>query len=97
MALSSPATGAYGALPDASLASAVLQVAIGTVAEQNGPERMSVNVSARQLAEPGFCELVASVPAWSGMPAHQPVVEVTETAEQAAEPGFAGDRRTVAV
>ncbi|GAA2595222.1 hypothetical protein GCM10010435_87810 [Winogradskya consettensis] len=45
-----------------------------------GPQRMSVNVSARQLAEPGFTALVAEVLAWTGLAAHQLIVEVTETA-----------------
>ncbi|MEU7908034.1 EAL domain-containing protein [Actinoplanes sp. NPDC049118] len=44
------------------------------------PERMSVNVSARQLAEPGFPELVASVLARTGLEAQRLVLEVTETA-----------------
>jgi diguanylate cyclase (GGDEF)-like protein/PAS domain S-box-containing protein len=44
------------------------------------PQRVSVNVSARQLAEPGFVELVATVLAWTGLGAHNLVVEVTETA-----------------
>ncbi len=44
------------------------------------PERMSVNVSARQLAEPGFAGLVADTLAATGLAAHQLVVEVTETA-----------------
>ncbi|MFI5930789.1 putative bifunctional diguanylate cyclase/phosphodiesterase [Actinoplanes sp. NPDC051494] len=44
------------------------------------PERMSVNVSARQLAEPGFPGLVAEVLAWSGLGARHLIVEVTETA-----------------
>jgi diguanylate cyclase (GGDEF)-like protein/PAS domain S-box-containing protein len=44
------------------------------------PQRVSVNVSARQLAEPGFVELVSSVLAWTGLGAHNLVIEVTETA-----------------
>ncbi|GIE99924.1 putative bifunctional diguanylate cyclase/phosphodiesterase [Paractinoplanes rishiriensis] len=44
------------------------------------PGRVSVNVSARQLAEPGFADLVASVLAWTGLDAHHLVLEVTETA-----------------
>ena len=44
------------------------------------PERISVNVSARQLAEPGFARLVAAVLAGAGMPADRLIVEVTETA-----------------
>ncbi|WP_239158618.1 putative bifunctional diguanylate cyclase/phosphodiesterase [Winogradskya humida] len=44
------------------------------------PERMSVNVSARQLAEPGFADVVASVLAWTGLGARHLIVEVTETA-----------------
>ncbi|MFI7547131.1 putative bifunctional diguanylate cyclase/phosphodiesterase [Actinoplanes sp. NPDC049599] len=44
------------------------------------PQRVSVNVSARQLAEPGFVALVSSVLAWTGLGAHNLVVEVTETA-----------------
>ncbi len=44
------------------------------------PERMSVNVSARQLAEPGFAGVVAETLAWTGLGAAQLTVEVTETA-----------------
>ncbi|AGZ41906.1 putative signaling protein [Actinoplanes friuliensis DSM 7358] len=44
------------------------------------PERVSVNVSARQLAEPGFTELVSSVLAWTGLGAQNLILEVTETA-----------------
>jgi EAL domain-containing protein (putative c-di-GMP-specific phosphodiesterase class I) len=44
------------------------------------PQRMGVNVSARQLAEPGFAGLVTSVLAWTGLGAANLVVEVTETA-----------------
>lgn len=44
------------------------------------PERVAVNVSARQLAEPDFPRLVAEVLADSGLPPESLVVEVTETA-----------------
>jgi diguanylate cyclase (GGDEF)-like protein len=44
------------------------------------PARMSVNVSARQLAEPGFAGLVAAVLAATGLNPSGLVVEVTETA-----------------
>ncbi|MFI5493654.1 putative bifunctional diguanylate cyclase/phosphodiesterase [Actinoplanes sp. NPDC051859] len=44
------------------------------------PIRMSVNVSARQLAEPGFGAMVAGVLAETGLPADTLAVEVTETA-----------------
>jgi diguanylate cyclase (GGDEF)-like protein len=44
------------------------------------PERISVNVSARQLAEPGFPDTVAEVLADTGLPAHMLVIEMTETA-----------------
>jgi EAL domain-containing protein (putative c-di-GMP-specific phosphodiesterase class I) len=44
------------------------------------PRRISVNVSARQLAEPGFAQTVAAVLAHTGLPAHRLTVEVTETA-----------------
>jgi diguanylate cyclase (GGDEF)-like protein len=44
------------------------------------PQGMSVNVSARQLAEPGFAEVVAGVLAWTGLGAQNLIVEVTETA-----------------
>jgi diguanylate cyclase len=44
------------------------------------PQRISVNVSARQLAEPGFTDLVAHTLAWTGLGAHHLVIEVTETA-----------------
>ncbi|MFI5935350.1 putative bifunctional diguanylate cyclase/phosphodiesterase [Actinoplanes sp. NPDC051494] len=46
----------------------------------HAPERMSVNVSARQLAEPGFTAVVAEVLAWTGLGARHLIVEVTETA-----------------
>ncbi|WP_250029352.1 putative bifunctional diguanylate cyclase/phosphodiesterase [Paractinoplanes maris] len=52
------------------------QAASGTTA----PERISVNVSARQLAEPGFADLVAEVLAAAAMPPGRLIVEVTETA-----------------
>jgi diguanylate cyclase (GGDEF)-like protein len=44
------------------------------------PRRISVNVSARQLAEPGFAALVAEVLDTTGVPASQLIIEVTETA-----------------
>jgi diguanylate cyclase (GGDEF)-like protein len=44
------------------------------------PSRISVNVSARQLAEPGFPEVVADALAEAGMQPGQLIVEVTETA-----------------
>jgi diguanylate cyclase (GGDEF)-like protein len=46
----------------------------------HAPQRISVNVSARQLAEPGFADVVADVLATIGMPAPCLIVEVTETA-----------------
>jgi diguanylate cyclase (GGDEF)-like protein len=46
----------------------------------HAPQRISVNVSARQLAEPGFAEVVADVLAVTGLPAGSLIVEVTETA-----------------
>jgi diguanylate cyclase (GGDEF)-like protein len=45
-----------------------------------GPERISVNVSARQLAEPGFAGVVAEVLDATGMDPGHLIVEVTETA-----------------
>ena len=44
------------------------------------PARISVNVSARQLNEPGFVGVVAEVLESLGMPASSLIVEVTETA-----------------
>jgi predicted signal transduction protein with EAL and GGDEF domain len=44
------------------------------------PAKISVNVSARQLAEPGFARSVAAVLAETGLPAGRLAVEVTETA-----------------
>jgi EAL domain-containing protein (putative c-di-GMP-specific phosphodiesterase class I) len=44
------------------------------------PEKVSVNVSARQLAEPGFADLVAEVLVTTGLPASCLAIEVTETA-----------------
>ncbi|MET8148843.1 putative bifunctional diguanylate cyclase/phosphodiesterase [Actinoplanes sp. NPDC049668] len=55
------------------------------------PERMGVNVSARQLAEPGFPELVASVLARSGLEPQRLTLEITETAV------FGGGRAVQAV
>ncbi|MFI7547809.1 putative bifunctional diguanylate cyclase/phosphodiesterase [Actinoplanes sp. NPDC049599] len=46
----------------------------------DAPARVSVNVSARQLAEPGFAALVTDVLADTGLPAGRLIVEVTETA-----------------
>ena len=45
-----------------------------------GPDRISVNVSARQLTQPGFANLVADALRDSGLPAAGLVIEVTETA-----------------
>jgi diguanylate cyclase len=47
---------------------------------RHAPERISVNVSARQLAEPGFAAVVAEVLECTGVPARNLIVEVTETA-----------------
>ncbi|MEV0133555.1 bifunctional diguanylate cyclase/phosphodiesterase [Dactylosporangium sp. NPDC050688] len=44
------------------------------------PGKVSVNVSARQLAEPDFPEVVAAVLAATGFPAERLAIEVTETA-----------------
>jgi diguanylate cyclase (GGDEF)-like protein len=44
------------------------------------PGKVSVNVSARQLAEPDFPEVVAAVLAATGFPANRLAIEVTETA-----------------
>jgi diguanylate cyclase (GGDEF)-like protein len=44
------------------------------------PDKVSVNVSPRQLAAPGFADRVAAVLAQTGLPAHRLTVEVTETA-----------------
>ena len=44
------------------------------------PQRISVNVSARQLAEPGFAVVVDEVLRTSGMAPDHLIVEVTETA-----------------
>ncbi|GAA0569203.1 hypothetical protein GCM10010172_61990 [Paractinoplanes ferrugineus] len=46
----------------------------------DAPQRISVNVSARQLNEPGFAQLVADVLENTGMSADHLIVEVTETA-----------------
>jgi diguanylate cyclase (GGDEF)-like protein len=46
----------------------------------DAPERVSVNVSAKQLARPGFAATVAAVLAETGLPAKRLTVEVTETA-----------------
>jgi EAL domain-containing protein (putative c-di-GMP-specific phosphodiesterase class I) len=46
----------------------------------DAPDKVSVNVSARQLARPGFAETVAAVLADTGLPARRLTLEVTETA-----------------
>ena len=46
----------------------------------DAPDKVSVNVSARQLARPGFAATVAAALADSGLPAACLAVEVTETA-----------------
>jgi EAL domain-containing protein (putative c-di-GMP-specific phosphodiesterase class I) len=46
----------------------------------DAPQRISVNVSARQLREPDFAARVAAILAETGLPASSLVVEVTETA-----------------
>ncbi|GII20977.1 putative bifunctional diguanylate cyclase/phosphodiesterase [Planosporangium mesophilum] len=55
------------------------------------PARMSVNVSARQLLEPGFPQTVASILAETGLPPDRLTVEITETAV------FGGGRAVEAV
>jgi diguanylate cyclase (GGDEF)-like protein len=68
------------------LGSWILRTACRQAAEwraDHGPdvlERISVNVSARQLAEPGLLEVVASALEESGLPATCLTIEVTETA-----------------
>jgi diguanylate cyclase (GGDEF)-like protein len=47
---------------------------------RHAPEKISVNVSARQLSEPGFADEVAAVLAATGLPAAWLAIEVTETA-----------------
>jgi diguanylate cyclase (GGDEF)-like protein len=44
------------------------------------PDRVSVNASARQLAQPGFSRIVAAALAETGLPAGRLTIEVTETA-----------------
>ncbi|WP_203822708.1 putative bifunctional diguanylate cyclase/phosphodiesterase [Paractinoplanes ferrugineus] len=46
----------------------------------NAPEKVSVNISARQLREPGFVDEVAALLRSSGIDPHRLVAEVTETA-----------------
>jgi diguanylate cyclase (GGDEF)-like protein len=46
----------------------------------DAPDKVSVNVSARQLARPGFADTVAAALADTGLPVHCLAVEVTETA-----------------
>ncbi|GIM88628.1 hypothetical protein Ato02nite_004210 [Paractinoplanes toevensis] len=46
----------------------------------NAPEKVSVNISARQLREPGFVAEVAELLRSSGIDPHRLVAEVTETA-----------------
>jgi diguanylate cyclase (GGDEF)-like protein len=51
-----------------------------TTLGDRGPGKVSVNVSARQLARPGFARTVAAALTIHGLPADCLVVEVTETA-----------------
>ncbi|MCU7730099.1 bifunctional diguanylate cyclase/phosphodiesterase [Actinoplanes sp. KI2] len=44
------------------------------------PGRVTVNASARQLAQPGFSRIVAATLAETGLPAERLAIEVTETA-----------------
>jgi diguanylate cyclase (GGDEF)-like protein len=46
----------------------------------DAPRKVSVNVSARQLARPGFTAVVEAALAHSGLPASSLAIEVTETA-----------------
>ncbi|MET0419951.1 MAG: bifunctional diguanylate cyclase/phosphodiesterase [Actinoplanes sp.] len=46
----------------------------------SAPDKVSVNVSARQLARPGFAATVADILAETGLPPQYLAVEVTETA-----------------
>jgi diguanylate cyclase (GGDEF)-like protein len=46
----------------------------------DAPDKVSVNVSARQLARPGFAPIVAEILAETGLSPHHLAVEVTETA-----------------
>ncbi|MFI5898188.1 putative bifunctional diguanylate cyclase/phosphodiesterase [Actinoplanes sp. NPDC051513] len=63
-------------LRTACLRLATWRASLGT----DAPSRVSVNVSAKQLARPGFASFVASVLAATGLPASCLAVEVTETA-----------------
>jgi len=47
---------------------------------ERAPARMAVNVSARQLLEPTFPQVVAGVLAGTGLPAQMLTIEITETA-----------------
>jgi EAL domain-containing protein (putative c-di-GMP-specific phosphodiesterase class I) len=47
---------------------------------EHAPEKVSVNISARQLREPGFPEQVAELVRGSGLDPYRLVAEVTETA-----------------
>ncbi|GGM31863.1 hypothetical protein GCM10007977_036330 [Dactylosporangium sucinum] len=48
--------------------------------DASAPAKMSVNVSARQLSEPDFAQVVATVLRETGLPASYLALEVTETA-----------------
>jgi diguanylate cyclase (GGDEF)-like protein len=52
------------------------------------PSRISVNVSPRQLREPGFAGRLAAILAGTGLPAASLAVEVTETAVFDSEPAL---------
>ena len=57
----------------------VLRAATREAATWPGEQSVSVNVSARQLREPGFPSLVAAALAESGLPARRLTVEITES------------------
>ncbi|MBM2620723.1 EAL domain-containing protein [Actinoplanes sp. LDG1-06] len=57
----------------------VLRAATREAATWPGEQTVSVNVSARQLREPGFPGVVAAALRDSGLPAHRLTVEITES------------------
>jgi diguanylate cyclase (GGDEF)-like protein len=58
----------------------VVHAAAQGVVPQDTAPTIAVNLSAQQLSDPGLASLVASVLADTGVPAHQLMLEVTETA-----------------
>nr|WP_231127515.1 EAL domain-containing protein [Motilibacter aurantiacus] len=60
--------------------------AAGWAPGPDGPRPVAVNVSARELADPGYADRVAQVLGETGLPASSLVVEVTESSTESDDP-----------